>query len=494
MLDITVTATDPLEADVDVLVVPAYKGGIEGPGTEAVLAALGVDGLPVTPQFRGDTGQHLLLAAPGLRARGILLVGLGRVVDTTPERLRRAAGVAARAAGQARTLATTLAQVHPTAASVQAVAEGLWLGAATQRNTQGRDTRGGGLEAAEVLVPASRTRASEQAVARARHYTRATLAARDLVDLPAGHKTPARLAAAVADLTAPACEVTTVQAAELAASGYGGLLAAGQGSAHPPCLVELAYQPPRPLGRIVLAGTAVTFASGGLALRAPRDLVEAKAAMAGCAAVAGACAVLADLGVRLEVTALLPMVEQLPGADALRPGDVVTTYGGTRVEVADVAAVWTLALADVLARARELDPDAVVDVSVGSGAAIPALGRYTAALQANDDELRAALLAAAELAGEAVWPLPAGDDLDRFLASQVADVRNTAVDRCADPGGQAVADGRFLQRVVGDVPWAHMDITGPACLPRELAHGYLRAGGTGVGVRTLLAWLERRAE
>jgi leucyl aminopeptidase len=493
-VQITAAAEDALAARADLLAVGVFKGGIEGPGTAAVLGALGLEALPITPDFRGDIGQHLLLAAPGLDVGGVLLVGLGRVDEADAERLRRAAAVAARAGRRARRLATTLAEVHPTAASVQAVAEGFLLGAHSEeryRSVPASDASR--LDEVVILTPSSRLSQARDAIGRAEVYSRATIGARRLVDLPPSAKRPAQLAAAIAELVGDEVEVEVRDETALAAEGFGGILAVGAGSSHPPRLVTLRYRPTEPLGHVVLVGKGITFDSGGLSLKSPAGMMDMKADMAGAAAIAGACAVLAELGVRVEVTALLPLAENLPSGTAQRPDDVLTAFGGTTVEVADTDAEGRLVLADALALAAVDEPDAIVDLATLTGSVIAGLGRYAAGAMGNDPELLAAVQAAAELAGETVWPLPLWPELDRFLASDVADIRNIADRPHRDPGGDTIAAGLFLQRFVGDVPWLHLDIAGPAFLPRELSTDYRGPGATGFGVRTLLTWLERRA-
>ncbi len=491
MLTVTAAADDPLEIDADLLVVPVFKGGIEGPGTAAVLAALGMPALPVTPDFRGDIGQHLVLAAPGLRVAAVVLVGLGRMDATDAERLRRAAGVAARAAAGVERVATTLAQVHAGASAVQAVAEGFALGAYGDRRFKGNDDgEASRLRSVVVLGPSGLLEEARAALARAAVYARATILARDLVNLPPGHKRPPALAAAVRDAVGGACEVTVKDEHDLAREGFGGLLAVGRGSTAPPRLVELRYRPPNPLGSVVLVGKGITFDSGGLSLKRGTAMATMKSDMAGAAVVAAVCSALADLGIRLEVTGLLAVAENLPGADAQRPDDVVRIHGGTTVEVRNTDAEGRLVLADALHYGAALRPDAMVDVATLTGSAVTAVGQLAAAAMGNDDELLDALEDAADVAGESLWPLPLWPDLERLLDTPVADMNNTG----EGAGGGAIIAGLFLRRFVGDVAWAHLDIAGPAFLPDKLAGHYLPAGGTGFGVRTLLAWLERRAE
>jgi leucyl aminopeptidase len=424
--------------------VPVFKGGIEGPGAEPVLSALALDGFPVTPEFRGDIGQHLLIGAPGLPAGGVLLIGLGRMDEVDPARLRRAAGVAAGAARGARKLATTLAEVHSTSAAVEAVAEGLQLGAYEDRRFRsdaGKDASR--LREAVILVPSSRVWEARLAIQRANVYAQATLAARDLVNLPPAQKRPPELAEALVELASACCSAEVRDEERLAAEGFGGLLAVGRGSAAPPRFVELRYEPPNPLGHIVLVGKGITFDTGGLSLKRGTNMDLMKSDMAGAAAVAAACSVLAELGVRLQVTGLLALAENMPGGDAQRPGDVITHYGGRTVEVLNTDAEGRLVLADALAYGAQLQPDAMVDVATLTGMAIVALGTYAAAAMGNDEALVEALVSASKVAGEDVWPLPLWSRLEPLLDSPVADLNNLG-----DGGGRRRDHGRPVPEAV----------------------------------------------
>jgi leucyl aminopeptidase len=254
--------------------------------------------------------------------------------------------------------------------------------------------------------------------------------------------------------------------------------------------VELRYRPEHPLGSVVLAGKGITFDSGGLSLKRTPAMDTMKMDMAGAAAVAGVFTALSDLGVRLNVTGLLALAENMPGADAQRPDDVIRIYGGKTVEVHNTDAEGRLVLADALAYATTLSPDAIVDLATLTGAAITALGSFAAAVMSNDEDLVLSLDRAAEASGEALWRLPLWKELERFLDSPIADMGQG---RSGEAGAGSIMGGLFLQRFVGDTPWAHLDIAGPAWTRTEHAGDYRGAGGTGFGVRTLLAWLERRA-
>jgi len=491
VLSVTVDSADPREVAADLLVVGVFKGGIEGPGVQLALEGLGLERFPVTPDFRGDTGQTLLLAAPGAAAAAVLLVGLGRVDESGPQRLREAAGEAARAGAGARRIVTTLAQVATGPASVEAVAEGFLLGAPAGRRFATRHHgEASRIEEVVVLVPSAGLDAARRAVAHAAVTGRAALVARELVNLPPDRKRPPALAEAFGELAGGACDVRIRDQAELAEGGFGGLLAVGRGSRVPPRLVELTYSPADPLGSVVLVGKGITFDTGGLSLKRGTSNATMKSDMAGAAAVAATCAVLADLDIRLRVTGLCPLAENMPGGDAQRPDDILTAHGGTTVEVRDTDAEGRLVLADTLDLGASLQPDALVDIATLTGAAITAVGPYAGAIMGSDDDLIAALRGAGAVAGEDLWPLPLWPALQRFLDSPVADVNNTGDDH----GAGSIMGGLFLRRFTGDVPWAHLDIAGPAFLDPELAVGHLPAGGTGFGVRTLLAWLERRGD
>jgi leucyl aminopeptidase len=489
MIEFRAAATDPREVEADLVVVPVFKAGIDGPGAGLLLRALGMDAFPETPDFRGDIGQHLLMAAPGLTPGGVLLVGLGRMDEVTPARLRRAAGVAARAAGSARRVATTLAEVHPTDIAIQAVAEGFALGAYKDRRFKSPPPEASSPEELTILVPSSRLAEAEASLRRATVAVAATVLARDLVNLPPDRKRPPALADLIAETLQDRCDVHIRDEAALEAQGFGGILAVGRGSATPPRLVELRHRPEQAIGHVVLVGKGITFDTGGLSLKRGTGMNDMKSDMAGAAAIVGLFSILPELDVPLEVTGLLACAENMPSGDAQRPGDVLRVYGGATVEVLDTDAEGRLVLADALSYAATLKPDAIVDLATLTGSIVTALGRYAAGLYSTDDELADGLLAAADAAGEPLWRMPLWNELDRFMDSPVADVNNTG----DGPGGGSVTAALFLRRFVGETAWAHLDIAGPAFLPANLADGHLPPGGTGYGVRTLLAGLEPRA-
>lgn len=493
MPSVSVAAVNAQDLSCDLLVVGAFKGGITAPGVADLLTALNLEEVPATATFRGDVGQQLVMAAPGLAAGAVAFVGLGRLDAVDAEGLRRAGGLIATLARDLtapRRLVTNLAHLHPSSQAVGALAEGFLLEAS---RSPARGVSGGAaadLGAAElvVLVPSSVTPRAIEAVQRAALYAEAASRAREAVALPPNAKRPAQLARDLAALCEPTCEVVVRDEAWLVSQSFGALLGVGRASQSPPCLVEVHYRPVHPTGRVVLVGKGVTFDTGGLSLKRGASMATMKADMAGAAAVAAACAALDSLGVGVEVTGLLGLAENAIGGDALRPSDVLTARDGQRIEVIDTDAEGRLILADLLAYATEQRPDAIVDVATLTGAAIGALGVYAGALFASDDGLAEDLASAAQRAGEPLWRLPLWRDLERFVDGTVGDVAN-AVD---SPGGGAITAALFLQRFTAGLPWAHLDIAGPAWRSEDTARPHERPGPTGAATRTLLAWLDGR--
>jgi len=276
--------------------------------------------------------------------------------------------------------------------------------------------------------------------------------------------------------------ITVLDEHALAEGGYGGILAVGQGSVHPPRLVRLEYAPAGAVKSLVLAGKGITFDSGGLSLKPAKSMESMKSDMGGAAAVLGAMQAIAALGLQVRVVGYLPLAENMPSGTAQRPSDVITIHGGTTVEVANTDAEGRLVLADVLDAAAADSPDVLVDAATLTGSQLTALGPRVGGVMANDDALRGAVVDAACRAGEAMWPMPLPGELRKGLDSTVADLVNVASDR----GGGMLVAGLFLREFVpSGVRWAHLDIAGPA-FNEGAPHGYTPKGGTGAATRTLV--------
>ncbi len=479
----------PTTTDADVLVTGVFQGS-DGPvltlSTDefdlmTALAALGATG-KAEEIIKIPTAGHL-------PAPVIVAVGLGPepgTADAGPaerqaylERLRRAAGAAVRdlvagSAGRARHAVIALPAGEPDEA--EAVALGGLLGGYVFRKYR---TTAGAPGDVELIMHTAR----EDAVRQARILADAMTLVRDLVNTAPANLVPADLAAAAEQVaTAHGLGVQVLDENELAKEGYGGILAVGMGSAHPPRLVRLEYAHPDAVRTVVFAGKGITFDSGGLSLKPSKAMETMKADMGGAAAVLAAVQAVAELGPAVNLVGYLPLAENMPGGGAQRPSDVITIYGGKTVEVLNTDAEGRLVLADALARSEADGPSLLVDVATLTGAQTVALGNRTAGVMASDDSLATGIADAARRAGEAMWPMPLPEDLRKGLDSTVADIANVSGDRS---GGMLVA-GLFLREFVpAGVRWAHLDIAGPAYNDGG-PYGYTAKGGTGAAVRTLV--------
>jgi leucyl aminopeptidase len=268
----------------------------------------------------------------------------------------------------------------------------------------------------------------------------------------------------------------------IANEGLGGLMGVARGSAEPPRLIELVYEPPGARGTVALVGKGITFDSGGLSIKTADGMETMKTDMSGAAAVLATMSLLPALAPKVKVVAIVPTTENMPGGRAIKPGDVLKIRNGKTVEVLNTDAEGRLVLADGLSLAVEAGVDAVIDLATLTGACMVALGPTIAGLMGNNEAWADQVRAAADRAGEPVWPLPLPKDYRKKIDSEVADIKNTG-----GRYGGALTAGLFLEEFVDGVPWAHLDIAGPA--RSEEDDGYTPKGGSGFGVRTLVEML-----
>jgi leucyl aminopeptidase len=260
------------------------------------------------------------------------------------------------------------------------------------------------------------------------------------------------------------------------------------GSAAKPRLVELTYSPDDSRAHIALVGKGITFDSGGLTIKPGSSMSTMKSDMAGAAAVAQATFAIARLGLPVKVSAFVPMAENMVSGSSYRPGDVVTHYGGTTVEVSNMDAEGRMVLADALVRATEVSPDLIIDVATLTGHMVMALGDRVSGVLGSEDIVDR-VLAAADVAGEQMWPMPIPEWMDeRIRSSKVADLNQHDWIRWG--GGLYAA--AFLREFTGGLPWAHLDIAGPS-FNSGGASGHLTPGGTGVAVATLVDYVREMA-
>jgi leucyl aminopeptidase len=484
-------SASPAKTHADAVVVGVVKAekGVElAPGAEDVAKAYGRKLRPLlaTLDVTGKAGEVTKVPTNGAISSPLLiLIGLGSDVDARA--CRRAAGVAARAATNVASVAVALPADTPDL--VRAVTEGHALGGytfTTYKKDPKPDKAAGTIT---VLSPAARKKDLVTAFEEAQVLSRAVTATRDWVNLPPADLTPPVFADAVSDAVAemtkgrgaPKVSVKVHDEKRLEELGCGGILGVGQGSSARPRLVEITYSPRGAKKHLALVGKGITFDSGGLTIKPAQGMQEMKSDMAGAAAVVQATLAIAALKLPVKVTTFAPMAENMVSGSAIRPGDVLTMYGGTTVEVLNTDAEGRLILADAIVMATERKPDVVIDVATLTGAMVLALGDRVAGVMGSDDVVEG-VLAAAETAGESQWPMPIPEAMtERVHSSKIADLAQHDWIRWG--GGLFAA--AFLREFTAGKPWAHLDIAGPG-FNSGSAYGHVTPGGTGFAVATLV--------
>ena len=419
----------------------------------------------------------------------LLVVGLGKREDADVERLRVAAAVAVGEAKrlEATSLAWALPELDDTSAAAAALVTGTILGAYSFdrfRKTDPEKPTPAGPQALTLLAPEGVAASAEAARIGAEAQNRA----RDLQSTPANVATPSFLAARAEEIAAASDKLTVdvLGREEIAALGMGGLTAVSQGGAENPRLIVLRYSGGGDGPTLGLVGKGVTFDTGGISLKPGAGMHEMKYDMSGAAAVLESVAAIAELGLEIDLIAIVPSTENMPSGSAVKPGDVITQYNGTTVEVNNTDAEGRLILADALAYAVELGAERIVDLATLTGAVVIALGSTFAAVIANDDELAADVAGAGEASGELTWRLPLHPEFKEMMKGNVADLSNLASKRKAG----TITAASFLEEFVGETPWAHVDIAGTAW---DVGREYTGKDASGYGVRLLVELAKRQA-
>jgi leucyl aminopeptidase len=471
-------------ARADLLVVPVAEG-------EAARAVRGLGGRLASGLGRRIKSTHFRARLEEMLVhhgdRSVLLVGLG--AQPSAEAWRRAGGRARQESERqrARRVAVHFAGAGRDTERLASFVEGFQLAGYRFTRYSSDPERQARVESLTLLgADVPRPGGLDAIVGPLEPVLAEVFRARDLVNEPASVKTPQFLAEQVKALAAdlPATKFEAWGPDRLRKEGIAGLEAVARGSREEPRFLVLRYAPPKPRRRLAIVGKAITFDSGGLSLKPAKSMETMKYDMAGGAAALGAVAAAARLRLPIEVTAYVPATENLPGGAAQKPGDVIRFLNGKTVEVLNTDAEGRLVLADALAYASRTKPDAIVDLATLTGACRVALGPLYAAVMGTDQPLIDALVAAGRASGELLWQLPLVREYRDDLKSPIADLKNVS------SGGEAgsIIGGLFLQEFVDGVPWAHLDIAGPAFAEKELA--LAPRGGTGFGVRMLVRWMQ----
>jgi leucyl aminopeptidase len=493
---VEVQAGSPESVEADVLAAPLlFAEGLTGPvadlnvrlgGLLERLAEQGeVTGKLKTAPFVHMDGQ--------LKAARLALPGIGAREAVDADALRTAAGTLAHEVrGYARTIAWLLddSLPLPPAEQARAIVDGTLLGS----YDPGRWKSSSEPQRLESLVIVSGDDAVGEVARRAGIVAEWANRARDLANAPPNELTPEGLADRAAEVAAAGSPRLSVEAPdldEIRALGMGAFAAVAQASHNPARLIVMRYDPPEPLGEVVLGlvGKAVTFDTGGISLKKPTYMEDMKGDMAGGGSVIAALGALAELECPLRVVGVVGATENAIGGGGYRPGDILTAMNGKTIEIINTDAEGRLVLADCLPYARQLGATHLVDFATLTGAMERALGDFYAGVFANDADWRTLVVESGEASGDHAWPWPLHSRYRRYVDSDYADMKNSNIRSQGIP----VLAAEFLHEFAGEGPWAHIDMAGTGFFtwPR---HDYLwQRGGTGYGVRLICELADRLA-
>ena len=479
----------------------AWQAGLPERGAPTWVLLVGEGGLPAAAKEAGERlGVDLGRLLEAQQATGfsptagatvaypllsgdvteILLVGAG---NGSAKDLRHAGAAIARF-GRGKDELTAVVAEGIDDATLQAFAEGVVLGSFTYtlktvdpgKPVAGRVTLTDGSEAARQSV-----------LDRGVVIGRTGWLARQFATTPSNEKDPTWLAARATELAATTgLEVTVWDEKQLAADGFGGILAVGKGSTRPPRFIRLDYVPDgatKDTPYVVLVGKGITYDTGGLSLKPRESMVSMKRDMTGGGSVIAALSALRELGAQVRVTGLICAAENMPSGTAYRPDDVIRHYGGRTTEVKNTDAEGRLVLADGLAYAvKELEPDVLVDIATLTGAIKVSLGAMLyGGLFATDDALADNLADAGRVSGEELWRMPLSAEYQELIATPIADSVNSS------KGPGSITAALFLKAFAADIPWAHLDLSSIAESPADSFEYSI--GATGAGARLLTTWL-----
>jgi leucyl aminopeptidase len=480
-----------VDSEAKAIIISAMEGaGLSGASASVDQALNGaISQLMADGEIRGKEGELTLVHTLGrIPAARVLVLGLGKADSFDLATLRN--GVAAAARYLRKTGAGALATVplaagdlgQSAAASAQAIAEGALLGLYTFHRHKKPDEDEREIEELTIVESdASKLEALRDGIETGCILAEATNWARDLANEPANYLTPTEMAERARSLAEELrLECHVLERKDMEELGMNALLGVARGSHEPPKLIVLEY---RGAGAdaptLGLVGKGITFDTGGISIKPAQGMQEMKSDMAGAAAVIAAMGAIARLKPKINVTALAPATENMPGGGAQRPGDVVRAMNGKTVEVINTDAEGRLILADALAYARQLNLSPVIDVATLTGAIIIALGRATMGAMTNNEALLERVKAAATSAGEKLWELPLLEEYKEHIKSEVADIKNVG-----NREAGSITGGLFLQEFIDDTPWVHLDIAGVDLVDKE--KGILVKGSSGIPVRTLV--------
>lgn len=480
-------------SDAACLVLPVFEGG--WPVESGLLAGeheVVLQGLVDRGVFSAKAEEVAYLPTGGAAYAGVLLAGLGKREELTPERVRRVAGKAAAAlrANKIEALVLDIADAgeFPAEAFVEGVVLGQYDFDVYKKKPETTAPKTAGITVA--VAEGTDLNALQIRCELAALTCLSANGARHLANTPPNEMTPGALAEfALGIARESGCECTILDEAQMASLGMNALLGVARGSGQPPKLIVLRHHHADDAETVAIVGKGVTFDSGGISIKPADGMHEMKYDMAGAAAVLCTMLNIVELKPAVNVVCVVPAVENMTGDHAQRPGDIVRAYNGKTIEVLNTDAEGRLILADALAfTVDKYKPAAIVDVATLTGAVVVAVGHYAAGLFSNDDTLSGELLEAGEATGERLWRFPLWPEYEKLIEGTHADLANIG------PRGEAgaITGAAFIKQFIGEVPWAHLDIAGTAWGAKHISYLDTKHA-SGYGVRLLTKWILDRA-
>ena len=488
-MEVKVISENPLELDVDALVVGYFEAAsdLSGP-VKAVDDALAgvITQLVSAGEINGKLTELTIVHTLGkIPAKKVMVVGLGKPDKLTLDAVRRSMGEACRllrAKEDKRIACVGIGDQLGVEQVAQAITEGSILGLYEFNKYKTKEPDHGELEELLLIAGKKNTVAHfKQGCMKGRILAEAVCLARDMVNEPANYMTPtdmAMIAEKVASEHGLACEI--LDRDQMKELGMGALLGVAQGSQQPPKFIIIRYEGNPSSKKILgLVGKGITFDSGGISIKPSERMDEMKGDMAGAATVIAAICAIAQLKLKVNVTCLVPATENLPSGSALKPGDILKAMNGKTIEIANTDAEGRLILADALCYAQKLGLSPLIDVATLTGACRVALGDICTGVFGSDQDLVDGILNAGKETGELLWQMPMYEDYKELNKSAVADIKNTG-----GRWGGAITAAQFLAEFTSDKPWVHLDIAGTFMTDKK--KGFQVNGGTGAVVRTLV--------
>ena len=493
-MNISVEIGDFRQIETDAILIPVLEDDMHN---ELLLAADSVmegriQAFLNLGDFKGKPKTtSLLYTNGGIAAPRIILVGLGLFEKLDAEQVRQVAGHTAREARDIglKSIAVPIppeTQDDWAQAAVEASLLSLYEFKQHKTQTDDSEEEDKSLESMTFLVGSESEKSLiERIVERGQTIANGTMLARDLSNQPGNHLTPTQLAEKAEEVAETVgIDCTVFDKPTLVEKGFRTLLAVAQGSVEDPRFIILEYTPEgEEHDTVALVGKGITFDSGGISLKPGKGMDEMKHDMSGAAAVLGAMQVIGQLKPNVRVIGIIATTENMPGSTAIKPGDVVTSYGGKTIEIMNTDAEGRLILADALGWTAQYEPKGVVDLATLTGAVITCLGHIAAGAMGTDDALMEKVKKAADKTHERVWELPLWDDYDEGVKSKVADVQNIG-----DGTAGTLAGAAFLKKFAEGYPWVHLDIAGTAWGMKGST--YIPEGASGYGVRLLVQLIE----